>query len=58
MVSGLFAGLFGTGGPPVLAVFAHLALDKDVARGFLAVPAGFMCEYFTLEALCLGVTVM
>jgi hypothetical protein len=44
MVSGLFSGLLGAGGPPVMAVYAFLALDKDILRGFSAVPAGFMCE--------------
>lgn len=42
MMSGLFAGLFGTSGPPLMTAYAFLHLDKDDLLGFSAVPAGFL----------------
>lgn len=42
MMSGLFAGLLGTCGPPFMTAYAFLRLDKEILLGFSAVPAGFV----------------
>lgn len=42
MAGGMLAGMLGAGGPPFMAAYAILELDKDVLRGFSAAPAVFM----------------
>jgi hypothetical protein len=39
---GFLGGVFGAGGPPLMAVYSVLSLDKDVLRGFGIVPSCFM----------------
>ena len=42
MCGGALGGLMGAGGPPLMAAYSLLALDKDVLRGFGIVPSCFM----------------
>lgn len=42
MLGGLLGGLTGAGGPPLMASYSLLSLDKDVLRGFGVVPSVFM----------------
>ena len=40
--SGLLAGLMGAGGPPLMAAYAVLEVEKDALLGFGVVPSAFM----------------
>lgn len=42
MGGGLLGGMTGAGGPPLMAAYSMLSLDKDVLRGFGIVPSAFM----------------
>jgi hypothetical protein len=42
MCGGVLGGLMGAGGPPLMAAYSILDLDKDVLRGFGVVPSCFM----------------
>ena len=42
VAGGLLGGLMGAGGPPLMAAYALLEMDKDVLRGFGIVPSVFM----------------
>ena len=42
MCGGVLGGLMGAGGPPLMAAYSVLDLDKDVLRGFGVVPSCFM----------------
>ncbi|RYG56019.1 sulfite exporter TauE/SafE family protein [archaeon] len=41
-VSGILAGMFGTGGPPLIMVYTMLQLEKDTLRGMAMVASGYM----------------
>ena len=49
--SGFLGGLFGAGGPPLMLVYAHLNLNKDVLRGFCIAPS-----FFVLTRLIMYIT--
>ena len=42
VASGLLAGLMGAGGPPLMAAYALLEVEKDALLGFSVVPSAFM----------------
>lgn len=42
-LGGFIGGAVGAGGPPLMAAYSLLRLDKDVLRGFGIVPSVFMC---------------
>jgi uncharacterized membrane protein YfcA len=42
MCGGLLGGLMGAGGPPLMAAYSILSLDKELLRGFGIVPSAFM----------------
>jgi hypothetical protein len=42
VASGLLAGLMGAGGPPLMAAYALLEVEKDALLGFGVVPSAYM----------------